>query len=367
VSVKPIISAIAAIFFLLQTPGCARFRVQELKPARVFSVPLVAAFPSISKGADEYTRPINLVGIPASVGILGNRIFVSDPTGGVVRVFKRNADKPEMVIGDKLDKGEEAELIRVKAGIPCEVVADDDENAFIALHEILPEEKVDPELPPERRLSEKSDMNQFTASPARILQFKDDAIVAQFGREGKDGPPFERILKMHASEGSLYVFHADGANRSFSVFQNGKRIRFFENFVLKDADAQKYFVEVEDIFPSGQNAIVSVALRNKNTFTPEQRRIYSWDGTEQKLLYTVDEEADQFMSARPDGGFSLANSEDGNRLLLKIYSPTGEYLNNRLIVLPEFRNSWREVSVDMNGRVFSNRIFQGHFEVYEWK
>ena len=51
----------------------------------------------------------------------------------------------------------------------------------------------------------------------------------------------------------------------------------------------------------------------------------------------------------------------------EIYSPSGEYLNNRLIVMPDFRNTWREVTVDAAGRVFSNRIYKGSFEVYEWK
>ncbi|MBL8018484.1 MAG: hypothetical protein JNM27_02365 [Leptospirales bacterium] len=347
--------------------SCARFRVQELKPARSFAIPLSAAFPSITKGADEYTRPLNLAGIPLSAGILGNRIFLSDPSSGVVRVFKRNSDKPEFIIGDKMDKSEEAELIKVRAGIPCEVVSDDDENAFIAVHEAALDEKPEPEVPPENRFTDKPPGGQFTTTPARIVQIKDDAVIAQFGREGREGPPFERILRMHAFENTLYVFHSIADAKALSVFQNGKRIRHLESFAIKDQDITKYFVDIEDIFPAGQTAIVSVALRNKNTFAPEQRRIYSWEGGDPRLLYTIDEEGDQFIAARPDGGFTLANSEDGNRLLLKIYSPSGEYLNNRLLVFPDFRNSWREVSLDMTGRVFSNRIFQGKFEVYEWK
>ncbi len=348
--------------------GCARFRVQELKPARVFAVPLLSAFPHLAKGTDEFTRPIQITGIAASPAILGNRIYIPDATAGLVRVFKRNADQPDIIIGDKLEKNSEADLIRVRAGIPGLAVSDDDENVFIAFHEgTPPDEKTEPEPPPERRTTDRFNANAFMDTPARIVHIKEDKVASTFGREGKDGPAFERILKMHAQEGLLYVFHSVGNARQLSVFQNDKRIRHYENFSLPEADALKYFVDIEDMFPSGQNVIVSAVLRNKATFAPEQRRVYTWDGKTSSLLYTIDEDADQFVAARPDGGFTVANSEDGNRMLLKIYSPQGEYLNNRLIVMPDFRNTWREVIIDMTGRVFSNRIFKGNFEVYEWK
>ena len=358
-----------AACILLTLAGCARFRVQELKPTRVFAVPLLSAFPHLAKGSDEFTRPIQIAGITSSPAILGNRIFIPDPTAGIVRIFKRNADTADSVVADKLEKGSEATLIRVRAGIPGRAVSDDDENVFIVLHEgPAPDEKNEPEPPPERRTTDRFNANAFMDTPARIVHIKEDQLAGIFGREGgKEGPAFERILRLHAMEGALYVFHSVGGARQLSVYQNEKRIKQFENFTIPENDALKYFTDIEDMFPAGQSVIVSVVLRNKNTFAPEARRVYSWDGHTANLIYTIDEDADQFIAARPDGGFTVANSEDGNRMLLKIYSPSGEYLNNRLIVMPDFRNTWREVTVDAAGRVFSNRIYKGSFEVYEWK
>ncbi|MCB1317969.1 MAG: hypothetical protein KDK27_18520, partial [Leptospiraceae bacterium] len=78
---------------------------------------------------------------------------------------------------------------------------------------------------------------------------------------------------------------------------------------------------------------------------------------------------DDYVGApRPDGGFVLMNSEeDGSSVLFKIYSPRGEYLNNRLINYPGLRGSWRETFVTPTERIFSTRMLHGNFELYEWK
>ena len=112
-----------------------------------------------------------------------------------------------------------------------------------------------------------------------------------------------------------------------------------------------------------------MALRDKSSYALISRRIYRMargDGAASELL-RIDDPADYFVSARPEGGFYLMTAEeDGTRILFKTFDASGEYLNNRLIVFPGLRASWRETFVDSAGRIFSSRLYLGKFELYEW-
>lgn len=363
---RKIILPAAALVVLLAASACARFRVQELKASRLFSIPLLAAFPHLAKPSETEARPLNLTGIAVSPAVQDNRLYLPDVSGGKVRVFQGSGDKPDMIIADKLG-AEEADLIRIKPGAPGQIAADEEDDVFVQVFETVADEKTEPDLPPERRQTEKMNASMFASAPSRIVHIHDGAAVGSFGQEGKDTPPFERILQMQAHEATLYVFHEVQGKRLLSVFQKDTLVKKYENFNISDLNTYKYALDIENIVPVQNGVLVSATLRDKTTFTPTDRRVYSWDGTNANLIHTIDDENDQFLSGSQDGGFVLANAEEGNRLLLKIYSPAGEYLNNRRIVLPDFRTGWREVHIDMTGRVLMTRIQQGQFEMYEWK
>jgi len=360
-------SLIAASLAVLTFSGaCARFRVQELKPSRLFSIPLLSAFPHLAKPDETEARPLNLTGISVLPAVQDNRLYLPDVSAGRVRVFSGGGEKPDWIIADKLG-ADDADLIRIKPGAPGIIAADEEDHVFVQVFEAAADEKAEPDLPPERRQTEKLNASMFASVPSRIVHIQDGAAVGSFGQDGKDTAPFERILQMQAHEGVLYVFHETQGKRLLSVYQKDTLIKKYENFNIADLNPYKFTLDIESISPVQNGVLVSATLRDKTTFTPADRRVYSWDGTNAALIHTIDDENDQFLSGTLDGGFILANAEEGSRLLLKIYSPAGEYLNNRRIILPDFRTGWREVQIDMTGRVLMARIQQGQFEMYEWK
>ncbi|MCR9143342.1 MAG: hypothetical protein NXI24_13905 [bacterium] len=371
--------------------GCARFRIEELEPRVLFSAPVVraeASNPGEAIHLQESGRvPFNL---PVRPAVNASSAYIADPARNLVRVFNSGTtDVPESLLtGPGAQAGEETPRIAVKLGVPGWIAVDeDDETLYVQSFERDTSPVNRSEQPIENRPSNQTSIIRQMASTVLVLDVEDSfRTVGNLGVDGFDTAPFPEILRLIAEEdGVLHVLYRGAAPAKqrgvtapapliLASYRRGEllsRYAEFEAGVATAEELRQYLVEWENIVPGpgGAFAIYSVALRQKSSYDLISRRIFHRSGPEAAPveLLRIDDPADYFISSRPDGGFYLMNAEeDGSRILYKTFSPQGEYLNNRLIIFPGLRASWRESFLGLDGRIFSSRLYLGKFELYEW-
>lgn len=321
--------------------------------------------------------PYNL---PLRPGFDGSRAYVADPARRLVRVYSSGDNNPDSLLvpqGTTITN-ENAAIVNVRGlGIPGWTAATSD-HLYIQSFAAVAETPPTPDQTIENRPS--NERSILRRAPSRIIHLDPDddfAVLGALGVDGYNTEPFPVIDRLTADDdGLLYVLYRDAEGRPvLGIYQDGRRTgSFFPPVgVPGEEEAKRYHVVWEDIAPGrgGDFAIFSLALRRKGNFDLVQRIILRQAAGEDARpveLLRSDDPADYFMWSRNDGGFYLRNSEeDGSRMLFKIFSPEGEYLNNRLIVLPGLRASWRDTFLDIDGRIFSSRLYLGRFELYEWK
>ncbi|MBI3395743.1 MAG: hypothetical protein HY042_07910 [Spirochaetia bacterium] len=358
----------------LVASNCARFRIEELEPSLLTSIPIAAA-----GGANPEQLPQGMLqgrvvyNFPARAVADNKYVYVSDPARGVVRAYARGSGKPQKVFGSAKPPGDDVKFVKIRQGIPGWVAADGEGNVYIQVRPSSEagEEKVRV-IPPEDRVPQETSA-EINLSPSYIVHVNDSDEAVTLGKTGPGGDPFAGIYRMDAAEDDLlFVLTADGTDKSLSVFRKDKRVRTFEiKEPGNEQDRKTFHVEVEDIVPhiKGEYALASVAFRNKNTFDAASRRVYKIlsTGSVTEIMRTRDVE-DFFCWLKPDGGFYMLNTEgDGTKMLLKTYTGEGEYLNNRLITFPGLRSSWRDLYLTVDGKIYTTRLLKGKLELYEWK
>jgi len=368
---------ISALFLaFLSLSACARFRIEELQPSLLFSLNVKTPDqPNPEQFIQTEASGRVYFDLPARPVTDGTYLYVADPERSLVRVFSRNSSRPVKLYGGSAPAGlEDIKFVKIKAGIPGWIASDEDENIYVQIRSPDPTKPTDPELPPEER---RSGITQKPGeiSPSVIVHLNDqDEVLGVIGRNGYNSDSFADIVRIDAGEdGLLFVLYREAGNLNLSVFNGGKKIRALENFNPAGEDEKRKFtVIVEDIVPdaAGKFYIASLAFRNKSNYNLEYRKVFritAENGQSHEIL-NIDDPDDFFAWSRPDGGFYLMrNRDEGSAVLFKIYSESGEYLNNRLISFPEFRPSWRDTFLTLQGKIFTSRLFRGKFELYEWK
>ncbi len=360
---------------------CARFRIEELQPEAVFSFPVTRADAENPRNRLQLMEngrvPYNL---PLRPAFDGSRAYLADPARRMIRVYFTGNENPDSLLvppGTTI-ADEDLETVTVRGlGIPGWTAATAD-HLYVQSFAAVSESPPTPDQTVENRPSNERSILRRSAS--RILHLDPDndfAVLGILGVDGYNSEAFPAIDRLTADDnGLLYVLYRDAENSPvLAIFQDGRRIGSYAppaDFPGEE-DARRYHAVWEDIAPGqgGDFALYSLALRRKGNYDLVQRiilrRAAGEDSRTVELLRS-DDPADYFMWSRNDGGFYLRNSEeDGSRMLFKIFSPDGEYLNNRLIVLPGLRASWRDTYLDIDERIFSSRLYLGRFELYEWK
>ncbi|MBX7057783.1 MAG: hypothetical protein K1X75_06920 [Leptospirales bacterium] len=371
-----------------QISACARFRIEELSPATLFS--LAVRLPDApnpeqmiqaeANGRVYYNFPL----APATGGAL---LYVADPARRLVRVFGKGSDQAQRIIAEALPPGaEDIRLNRVKLGVPGLIAADEEgEHVYIqSFQDSAPPRAGQPAGPAPAPLpaapTPAEDRNSGQVSdirirPSQILHLDEDGkLLGALGVDGYNSASFEQIERLTADEeGLLYVLHRNAAQLTLSVFRDGALVGRYAGFpAATDEERTRYLVEIEDIAPGprAEFAIYCAAMRRRGDFELVERIIYRRNGYEGQPLELLrsDDAQDFFGWSRPDGGFYLIKSdEDGAGALFKVFSPDGEYLNNQQIVFPGMRASWRDTYLTMQGRILTSRLYLGRFELYEWK
>ncbi len=356
--------------------GCARFRIEELSPSLVASLPVLPPQdpnPDHLLQAMERGRvPYNL---PTRPALDDSLLYLSDPARQLVRILSRSSGELNLLLADQhIPALQNARSLPL--GVPGWIAVDDEENLYIQSRIFDGEEEKPLEVPPERRIPGQLNTKEMSLLPSVILHLnKEGRLLQTLGQQGQGGDPFPVLYRMDAGdEGKLYVLYKNKEEkRVMALYRNGTLVHDTSAFDPATADEKRRFkVEIDNIvpFPTGENYMASVSFRNRNDYNLVYRKIFrlSPPFQEAKEVLLIDNPSDYFAWTHPGGGFYLMNSEgDGSRILFKIYSSDGEYLNNRLVNFPGLRAGWRETYLTLQGRIFSTRLNQGAYEIYEWK
>jgi len=360
-------------FFALQI-GCARFRIEELKPSLIFSSRIVhpdlpnpdGRIQAMINGRVPFDFPI----LPASDG---KNVYIADPERKLVRVFSSSGTVVKL-IGETIDPATRGVThVPIDIGIPGWIAAEPGGGSLYIQSRASQQEAQNKEAHDERKKI--MELSAVEPTPSFILQIgEQDELVRKFGPDGTDEKPFETVLRINAAaDETLYVLYTQNGKKILSQFKNGKPTYKIEGFdPSSDEEKRKMHVELEDIvpYPDGKTVLASLTYHKKNNYEFQYRKIYRIDaatGTHERIAW-LDDPENFFAWIHPDGGFYMQHvDDDGMRILYKIYSPEGEYLNNLQISLFGIRAGWREVFLTLNGKIYASRISRDMFEFYEWK
>lgn len=359
---------------------CSRFRVQRLKALPLFSLDLM---PIDSKNPDMKLQPLQREGsvynLPVRPAIARGKVYLSDANHKVVRVFNDSQDKALLLLAahrpSSLSPGSSVVYKQVNLGIPGWIAVDEDtEDIYIQSYSSLPPDEKKP-LPPEKRLSGRH--SRIFQSPSVILKLdKKGNLIARIGKEGYNSSPFDLIVQMYSDlKERLYVLHKDRETNELEllVFEKGRLLKRFAMPELDmDLGSKNNLIILEHIQAvASQNFVIgSIVVRKKDDFDLIERIIYQQSHPQAKarVLLRNDNLIDFLIWADPKGSFYMLQTEDsGLEILIKIFSNRGKYLGNRSIELPGLRSSWRDIFFNLEGRIFSSRLLQSKFLLYEWK
>ncbi len=361
---------------------CARFRIDELAPSTIYSIPL-----QMNVTAEEFPDGLPILrteriygNFPYMPSVNDDGIFLSDVSYRVVRFFPGNQANPSWILNARGTPLElEIESTPIPAGIPGAVASNDD-ALYIEIHVIQEEQKKtyspidsNPDLPPENRLPAILRPEYSTAAPARIVRVDlDDRTVITLKDADAANATFARIDRMVMGEDdTLYVFHRKDGGPAITAYRDGVLVGTeMPRGITAPEELKNHRLEVESMipYPGGERYLISAVFRNPSTFAPEIRKIYHQDRNgEAREIYSTDETRDALSWAGPEGGFIMETLDDSGGILFKIFSAQGEYLNNQLLRFPGVRESWRETYRNLNNRIFSVRINEGNYQLNEWQ
>jgi hypothetical protein len=367
---------------MLFTSGCARFRIDELAPAPVYTIPIQVevAEDQVPEGLAALRSERIYGNFPYMPAVNDDGIFLPDSAFRVIRYFTGNQEQPVWILNASgAPIGTEIETTNLPDGIPGNVTATDD-ALYVELHILTEEEKrtyspidSDPNLPAENRLPGILRPEFSTEAPSRIarVDLEDRTVRILLNTEGENAR-FTGLARMvQDGDDTIYAMHFREGIPAISVYESGAYVRTVQpGQIPVPEDRARHRMEIESLlpYPDGNTYLLSVVFRNPATFAPEDRRIYVQAGNSSpREIYVSEEEGDALSWPARDGGFIMETLDDSGGILYKIFSQNGEYLNNQLLRFPGVRESWRETYRTLDNRIFSVRIDEGNYQLNEWR
>ena len=370
-------SFLPLILILWISASCAQFRVEELSPSLIFSTEI--SHPG-SKNPDGKIQAMEnrrvAYNFPVKPVTDGSNFYIIDPENHLVRVFSNNGELKKIIGKEGSMVPEGVDHVKIDVGIPGWIAVDDSGNVYIQKRKNEQKENnKEGSLPvnPENEVYGSLSTRSFTPSSILILDDSDE-LNGEIGEEGSQSELFPIIYRMDAlNDEILHVLHLYKGEKTLSSYQEGKlkyRITAFNP--SDEKENKRYHVEIEDIIPHQDNqyAMASIAYRDKKSFEFNYRKIYHihFQTNSYEEIAWLDEPDDHFGWIREDGGFYLIHTdEDGSRVRFRIYSNTGEHINNLQITFSGVRSSWRETYMTLEENIYTSRIYKDRFEFYEWQ
>lgn len=393
------LAAVLLLFVLVA--GCARFKIQELKPVVLFSVPVTLSGGE-QEGAESASIPAERNGrvvfnFPLRPYFNSSYVYIPDPPRKLIRVFDTTAgtlDKMILPQGSPIPVPDGVERLTVELNLPGWIAGDATENLYIQNFLPDPGSAEDENVPaPENREPGALMTLRRPPTPSVILQLDDDGQpLYTLYEDPPSRKPFEEILRMNGGEeGRLFVLHTirdkkERRRKFLSEYRGGLLVaRYGRNEWGSKKERDDYWVDLEDMVSEdgGKYVLACVAFRERDSHRAAYRKIYRIEGRVQvnpnrdddetppppaEEILVTQNQSDFFAWVRPDGGFFLMNPEaDGSSVLYKIYDRTGEYINNQKIAFRGPYASWRDSFVTGAGRIYTPRLYRGKFEIYEWQ
>ncbi len=374
---KSISRAVTIAALLVTAAGCAQFRITEIQASAVLSLPAHLISDSnktegISAGLNDRVV-FNLPVYPA-VSSDQSRFLISDPYHASVKLFRSGQRVPQKIYSKQPDPAS-GSVPHVKVALDSAGLTafDSDDTMYIQNFPGASRSRVyeQGDTHPAYRLPGELNPASSEFLPSEVIVIsEDDEILHTIGS-------FKKILRLTGGgPGQIYILHENDSGRVLSLYENGqKKYEFSADSHITPEDKKKFLTETEDIVPvfgsSSPAAIASLVFRNSKTYEPVYRsvvRISADTGIPSSEILRITDAGDSFAWVMPDGSIYISSTEgESTRILFKIYSPSGEYLSNRLIEFSSPRSAWREYWFDSDGSIYSSRFHRNTFEIHEWK
>ena len=371
---------ILILLFCLLSLYCARFRVKTLEASKLFSLDIVS---QEDPNLDMKIQVLEKEGIPYNLptyfAIGRDKVYITDTNRSLVRVFNQSEKQALAILArDKpFQMNKDINFQKLDLNIPGYIAIDaEDEKIYIQSFLEDKSEKLYKATVPEKRKSLQHSYLSQSLSYILILDSKDYKLQGTLGREGYNSDPFYIIMEIYPEEDSvLNVLHKNEINSQVEllVFRKGKLQKKFETPKLPiEYDSKKYLIELEKIQPVNavEFVIGSIAIRELSNYNLVERIIYkqSHPSQEAQIILRNDSFLDHLIWANKDGDFYLLQVKDyGSDLFFKIFNKNGDYLRNKEIELGGLRSTWHNVSINLKGNIYSSRVLQNKWILYEWK
>lgn len=383
ISISKIIILIFSISIFVE---CARFRINELKSSLVFSI--AVSLPS-DKGLNKDSLLLSkndhvIHGLPIQSMLWKDRIIITDYNKKVIKLYKLDKKNPEAVIGkDSNLNNYSSDIIKKKVNFQFSGLINVSQKKNIFCFVIFPQtvDKGKPGYPvgspPERPVITGTKIN-FNKSG--IICLNDDLQQpADMNYLNTIGNELTAIQNIFISESAIGILHNNLVNKKWQknlsvYFANESPIDYnIGNLkLLKNTQFNNQHIEIEEMVlsPNDNRIYIYVSIHDKKNFELISKTLFRIENPDDapEILYQTDDPADFFACPLHNGGFYIKNTnEEGDRILFKIFDASGEYIRNVRITLPGIRASWFETFCTNDANIYSNRLYRGQYELYEWK
>ncbi len=377
------------IIFSLYAVKCSRFRIKELKKTLLYSLDILRSDeenPNMYIQVIKNKRERSIRNLPIRPEVTQTKIYIADVSRQFISIFRKGQKQAELIIGTKrpesIDKKIKFHQINIQT--PGWIASNEDRDRFY-VQSFFDVKKWDEE----KKLIALEKRRPFThsrliQSPSIILVFhkEEGRLLSKIGKGGPNGEPFDLIVRMQLDkDGKLYVLHKSKKDSMLElfVFRNTVLLQHFRmpvidpimgNTNFKNSTTNFFFLEhIQPV--AGKNFVIGLlSIRNKNNFEIVERIIYRQDKPNARphILLRNQSLTGSLVWASPEGGFSLLQIGDyDEKLLFKIYNSKGEYRKNKSIYFTKPRSSWRDIFLNIEGDIFTSRIYRGKYMVYEWE
>lgn len=403
--------------------SCARWKVEDLKPAETIMIPFGEENHQIRVTRNDK----GIFNTPTEVALDDDNYYVADIKGAKILILSRDTGEIKEVIGNverlKAPNAEKRKNTKKKTKTEKTFVPSTLKNnpktkdtAFsknkeiIATHTFSKKSRemaihdapivypgkiqimangillVQNRIPLMSRYDKKRGHANQTkeyipeTAPSHILVFDGKRkIIGKIIRDKKKNISFKQILGLYSkSDEEIIVISRDDPKSwylqsfRFPNYEEKFSIKITPQFILeKDdiPDKKDYLVYIENIIPryNKKEFLISAAFYKNERF--KFRRIFLLDSEKQDRLslYTeLQEPQNELYASLENNSIYLWSSESYHEIKLKIYDPSGDLINNKKIRLFGKDEAWRNFIAIPNGNIIALYVSRIGMEIILW-
>lgn len=367
------------IFSVLATTlltQCTRFRVENLDPSLLASIPLGETVNTIESTVKNGV-PENL---PVKISSASGVLYVPDYKRVAVKVFNTDGELLGVFQPSKkketLPEGVQQIPLNV-SGIGY-VSAGSDDDVYIQVRlskEDLKTEDIEKDLYLKR--SGEFSPDSYDSVPSLIYHLDNEGkVLEKIATNGDSGDLFGTVQGIYASDTShLFVEHTLDGKLACSHYLDGilesrAQTKDFEE--AANANVENLRVENDRIIPDPEGSfyLASFSYYEKDSERFKFRRVFRMEFPSRyvEMITEIQDPSETLFWVVSGKKFYIWETEVGeNSVRLQVHDYEGNHINNIRLNFPPPLGLWRETYMDLRDDIYSIKIDSGKLELHTWK